>query len=183
MCGTNIMRCVVVGNSPDVEELGEVVDEHDVVIRTGRVALDGVETLVGSRTDMLVTRTNKFDHNHEFGFQVNIPEIDKPVPKEIILLSNHELNPLCVNILSDVDQMVKLNNKEKPTLGLIAVVVAIKLYNKVNIHGIETQIHSKYHSHGHLGEPGYRRENAFHSLSKEVLYYNKMIRQGIINKI
>ena len=177
------MRCVVVGNSPDVKELGAVVDEHDVVIRTGRVMLDGVETLVGKRTDMLVTRTNKFDFNHGFGFQINIPETDKPVPKEIILLSNHELDPLCVNILSDVDQMVKLNNKEKPTLGLIAVIVAIKLYNKVSIHGIETHIHSKYHSHGHLGDPEYKRENMFHSLAKEVLYYNKMIRHGIINKI
>lgn len=177
------MRCIVVGNSPDVQELGSVVDDHDIVIRTGYGMTEGFEKLVGNRTDMLVTRTSKFNSNNEFKYQITVPEENKPRCREIIFLSNHEIDTNYNNILSDVDQAAKLNINEKPTLGLIAVVSAVKLYNKINVYGIETQIASKYHSHGHTGDVNYRRDNSHHSLAKEVLYYNKMIRCGIITNI
>src|SRR6056300_780492 len=64
-CGIVIMRCIVIGNSPDVDLMGTSVDNHDVIIRTGVPVIVGNEHLVGSRTDVLITRTKKLNRTDD----------------------------------------------------------------------------------------------------------------------
>jgi hypothetical protein len=180
--GTNIMKCVVVGNSPNIQDVGSQIDDHDVVIRTGRLVLEGYENQVGSKTDMLVTRTNKYKSYEQFFYRIDLPEVNKPQSKDIILLGRCSCD-IDIDLLSNVDNLVKLNSKEKPTLGLIAVILAISMFGRVNVCGIEMDVISEYHTTGHYDDLDYMRVNDYHSLVKEVLYYNKLLRQGIITRL
>jgi hypothetical protein len=55
-------RVIVIGNSPSVldHELGEIIDDYDVVIRINRCPTKGYEKNIGSKTDIWATTRNTY---------------------------------------------------------------------------------------------------------------------------
>lgn len=184
MCGTTIMRCIVVGNSPNVSTKGVDVNKYDLVIRTGVPVLSGCEHLIGDKTDILVTRTKKLNrtddtYTGQFDQMLIYNDIDHNQTGDSIYILT-KTNLMLNEILEYTRATANLSTTEKPTLGLIGVCVGLQQCSCVTIYGIETIYDSVYISHGHLGDVGYERNNDRHCLYKEMLLYNKMIRAGSI---
>lgn len=177
------MRCLIVGNSPSI--VGGC-DGYDFVCRTG---VPVVDEHTGTQTDMIVTRTRKYNNTpssvtRQFKHVMCIDEQSlKPHSQQIIILSKNKL-PFSIddNILDTLDSNLNLNENEKPTLGMIAIHMLADKFEQVVIDGIETQYNSEYLDTGHYRDEKYRRVNMYHSLRKELLYINKLIRQTIITK-
>ena len=179
--GTNTMSCVVVGNSCDIHNMSEEIDSHTHVFRTG-VAKLSHDT--GNKTDVLVTRTRKINMTDLSNFQLcNRVDLDeqssKPHAMQINVLHNDNIIIQTESLLDDIDNHVGLNADEKPTLGMIAIQLALSMFDTVHIAGMTTDIQAN-HNKGHYGDPEYTRVNDYHSLMKELLYINKMIRLGAI---
>ena len=180
------MKCVVVGNSPSVHNTGATIDKHRIVIRSGVPKLKGNEIDLGTKTDILITRSrkyellsqeylNSFPHQEVYVFDDNL-QYD---PEKIYILYKN-LKGMCINkdMFDEIKTLTGLKLHEKPTLGLISVHLAFKISDSVSICGIETKYQSNYISRGHYGDPGYLRVNDRHCIYKEMLYYNRLIRSG-----
>lgn len=183
--GINIVKCVVVGNSPRITGLGDIIDEHDYVIRTGIPITDDCRSDIGAKVDMLVTRHKKYmrtdrDYVSQFKHKITIEE--KPIhvlqPDSIIILHNMDGIDLNDNVLGVVDQQIGLKPDEKATLGCVALFVAMCLSDVVSVCGIEVDYNSNYIDIGHYGDVTYKRVNDRHCIYKEMLYINKLIRTG-----
>jgi hypothetical protein len=183
------MSCIVVGNSPDVYNKGDIIDCHEIIIRTGVPCLSGNEQHLGYKTDMLVTRRKKYNRTCQkyidtFNTTVKLND-NKNISymnDTIYILSNNSLE-VRPDMMNHVDNLGGLNDQEKPTLGFIAVCLAMTLSDRVNLCGVETDYNSKYISRGHYSDPQYVRVNDIHCLYKEMLFYNKHMRSGILNLI
>lgn len=179
-------KCVIVGNSPNINNLGDKINSHDVIVRTGNPVISTFEQHVGSRTDILVSRDMKRQKISEeflrqFKFIYVYPESDiKPKPSAYFIYSKCEIN-IDNNILDQVDIALNLKPNEKPTLGLMAVCIMSGIYNNINICGIETEYTSKYLHKGYYNNHAYMRANDHHSIRKELLYLNKLIRRQVIH--
>lgn len=175
------MSCVVVGNSCDTINMGELIDSHDVVIRTGMAILSHD---TGNKTDVLVTRTRKINMTDLSSYQLpNRVDLDeqssKPHAMQINILHNNNITPQTETLLDDIDNHVGLNSDEKPTLGMIAIQLALSVFDVICIAGMTVELRAN-HNKGHYGDPEYKRVNDYHSLMKEVLHINKMVRSGAI---
>lgn len=61
--GTTASRSIIiVGTSPNLLENdnGDAIDRFDIVVRVGQVVIDNYEKHVGTRTDINITRTEKY---------------------------------------------------------------------------------------------------------------------------
>lgn len=178
-----IAECVVVGNSPRIESMGDIIDSYEYVIRTGEPLLTND---TGYKTDMLITRGTSI-HNIDKKITSTLSEIrvltesqNKKYPSDIVFLTTRKIN--CItNILSDCDSHLRFKDIEKPTLGIIALMFAITLQMPVNIVGIETDYNSEFLSRGHYGDVEHVRENRHHNIIKELLWLNSQIKSNAIN--
>jgi hypothetical protein len=178
-----IKECVVVGNSPRIKSMGNIIDSYTCVIRTGCPILTND---TGYKTDMLITRGPSL---HEIDKSITSPlnEISiitesqrKKYPSDIVFLTSYKINCIA-NILSDCDTHLRFNDSEKPTLGIIALMFAATLKIPINVVGIETDYNSEYLSKGHYGDINHIRDNRHHSMIKELLWLNKQIKNNTIN--
>lgn len=161
--------------------MGVLIDSHDVVIRTGMAVLSHD---TGNKTDVLVTRTRKMHMTdlscYNLNNRIDLDEqSSKPHALQINILHNDSINLQTESLLDDIDNCIGLNCDEKPTLGMIAINLALNMFTKIHITGVTTEIQAD-HNKGHYGDPEYTRVNDYHSLVKELLYINKMLRLGAI---
>jgi len=179
--GTNIMSCVVVGNSPDVSRDGDTIDSHNYVIRN---MLPAADQHVGNRVDMFVSRTRKVNlvSQHprlkKFRYkQVYMDPVDEPHPGELLIYHD---NPLKLN-LETMKHEIGLKPEEKPTIGVVAVFIGLQLFGSISMTGIEHEFDSEYINVGHYDDLSYNRVNDHHNLYKEMLYLKRHMRPGHIN--
>lgn len=178
--GTNIMSCVVVGNSPSVSRDSELIDSHNYVIRN---MLPDTDHHVGVRTDMFVSRTRKVNlvlqspQLKRFRYkQVYMDPVDEPYPGELLIYHD---NPLKLD-LEIMKPEIGLKPNEKPTIGVVAVFIGLQLFGSVSMTGMEHEFDSEYINVGHYDDINYNRVNDHHNIYKEMMYLKKRIRSGHI---
>lgn len=174
--GTNIMSCVVVGNSPSVSCDSDVIDSHNYVIRN---KIPYGDHNVGERIDMLVSRTRKVNlilndpTLKEFRYkQIYMDPDDEPHPGELLIYHNNLLKL----DLETMKMEIGLKHNEKPTIGIVAVFIGLQLFGSVSMTGIEHEFDSDYINTGHYDDLDYNRVNDHHNLYKEMMYLKKHIR-------
>lgn len=178
-----ISNCIVVGNSPRFDNMSDVIDSFDFIIRTGEPKLTED---TGFKTNMLITRGTSMhvvDENISTAlkYRACITEAqNKKLPSDILFLSDQEVSNT-QTILLDCDTQLKFKDNEKPTLGIIALMYAKLLNVPISIAGIETDYDSVFISRGHYGDIEHIRENRHHSMIKELLWLNNQIKSGSIN--
>ena len=88
-----------------------------------------------------------------------------------------------IDVDMDMDVIRRMLGECKPTLGMFAILLAQKMYkDSIQIIGIETDYNSDYYSTGHYDDTKHVRDNTHHSILKESLYINKLLRKGVIDK-
>lgn len=183
MNGIHIMKCLIVGNSPNVLRDNQTLDSFDYVIRN---KLPDREHHVGKRIDMLVSRTRKVNlilcderlKNFKYK-QIHQDPCTEPHPGELIIYFN---NTAKID-LTRMKKSIGLSDIEKPTIGIVSIFIGLQLFGRVTLTGVEHDFNSVYIDKGHYDQEDYKRVNDYHNLYKEMFFIRKHIRENKITTI
>ena len=139
-------RVIVVGNSPSLlsQELGEVIDSYDIVIRLNKCVTDGFEKHTGQKINIWATTRNDF---HENWHPKNISYLDQiwlrtPNTKKYLFIKDSEtvkhIPYICMfKGKNSVYQSIKneWRLKKEPCTGFFTILTAQKIYKKISIVG------------------------------------------------
>jgi len=148
----NKEKIALIGNSSKLlnNDYSELIDSHDWVVRFNLARVKKFEKYVGSKTSIRMVNHHVFTGTTDASlfskYDVNfIPSIGEP----IILckyLSNFENIAKIRNIKVPVSYVkdetydkacVMLKNEKSPSMGFIAIVFALEIFNDVSIFGFE----------------------------------------------
>lgn len=179
---------LIIGNGPSAaeHELGDQVDRFDKVIRINNYATKGLESRVGSRTDIWVNGANQGLKKRSLlprNILVMIPplvlkhkgaDIYKRIQKR---LGTSEYTMLPIEIMSEMEASCGL---ERPTTGFFTIYFFYLLGLDVTLHGFDFFVGSTSHYFDHplkrwLKDTGIIRKAAKHDISGEKVFVESLI--------
>ena len=143
----NKISAVVVGAGPSIlgSNLGETIDNFDVVIRCNNFEIEGFEKDVGKKTDIWAVNTSRSTAPRDYTAFKEIWFKDQPAHKLLQKLSyNQDALEIC-RMISDPREYckslelngIKIEPGENPSLGFRAILMAISEYGSVHIAGFD----------------------------------------------
>ena len=185
------MKIIIVGNSPQLLEHknGKLIDEFDVVIRTGRFVIDGYEKYTGTRTSIWSNRWCKMIESSSIILtlslinQIWFSELDQHYfEDEITEYFNQHNKNIDVKFFSKHLLPEELYEYQ-PTLGYMCVLMAAKLFpdSQIFITGFGLNIDLNEFSGTYWDQQYTRRvKEGNHSFMRESIIMRKMIARGYI---
>ena len=185
------MKVILVGNGYSVmdNEMGEYIDSNfDLVYRINRFKTEGFEKYVGSRVDgwFLADTGVQWLHNptteiegsmrfKEFEYVFICMPKFKHNPSGLPLTETIQLLP--ASIEDKINNHINLNS-HWPTSGLITIEFLLDMYDKIYIHGFDSQ--SSNYKYIHYYDEGdedrltekYKKPRVDHNYNKEKEYLN-----------
>lgn len=182
---------MIIGNSPDVlnQELGDVIDSMDLIVRLNNFETRGYERYVGSRCDIaFMTFATKFsselyEMNRE-NLYLFVAErfkcydfLQERMSREGASgILPHEVNILSNEYYEGLRQCVGLKGRQRATIGLIALVWCRRFFSdaKLFMHGInffEGQGKLLHHYSGHTTP-----SDDYHDFNKEKKYFDSELK-------
>lgn len=184
---------LIVGNGPSaaMHDLGDRIDGFDQIIRINNFVTAGMETKVGSRTDIWVNGANqglKRRQDMPEKILVMIPPVElkrkgeaiHPRIQKRLATDNYTLLPL--EIMSEMESTCGL---DRPTTGFFAIYFFFLLGLDVTLHGFDFFVGSTAHYFDGavkrwLKEKGVIKKGGKHDVSGEKEFVEALIRQGKI---
>ena len=181
-------KCAVVGNSGSLLEtqLGPDIDSHDIVFRFNAGITSGYEQFVGSKTTFRL---------------LNNPDVTVKEAGEVYLhtLRNHDLKNWAAALSVDEERQKSCfvcdpeflcyswqwvrNQGHKPSSGLVGVILAMKVCEKLNVYGFQFRNYFSKTSRPHYYDwerPKKGREGV-HPFMREVALYRNLQEVGLAN--
>eukprot|EP00238_Polyblepharides_amylifera_P005830 CAMPEP_0196590682 /NCGR_PEP_ID=MMETSP1081-20130531/67230_1 /TAXON_ID=36882 /ORGANISM="Pyramimonas amylifera, Strain CCMP720" /LENGTH=342 /DNA_ID=CAMNT_0041913837 /DNA_START=543 /DNA_END=1572 /DNA_ORIENTATION=+ len=179
--------CAVVGNSGSLLEtqFGDGIDKHEVVIRFNAAKTEGYEQFVGYKTTFRILNSVDMKASRE-GNEISITTLRNNDLKEWAKQSLIEGNPTAA-LTTDPEFLCHTwawvrNRGDKPSSGLVGIVMALKMCEKVDIYGFQYSNYFSRFSRPHYYDwerPKKGREKV-HPFTREVSLYAQLARNGYL---
>jgi len=202
----NKKRCAVVSNSGSLldKSYGELIDSHDVIIRSNRTVINGYEKFVGSRTDIRLLNNHCTDQILNKSFSLNGPyknifsewdtvTLDDVIFDEVIILthSNHVPSLKSVrNKLPNANEVydslkfipnIYIESSKRLTTGGNSIALASNLFEEVNCFCFDfmqnisdSDSKSKTKKLHYFEESNWKPGNQWHNFKKEKNYLSEL---------
>lgn len=189
-------RVIIIGNGPSALEgnHGDTIDRFDAVIRINNYVIEGLETHVGSRTDIWVNGANQ-----GLKKRTNIPDnILVMIPPEVLRHKGDAIHARINKrlgtsdyVMLPLETMVELETSsglQRPTTGFFAIYFFHKLGFDITLHGFDFFTGSKGHYFDHpitswLKDNGIIKKATKHDLSGEKAFIEGLIEAGMLRRL
>ncbi len=186
-------RIIIIGNGPSATQgnLGSIIDSYDCIIRINNFVTDGLESQVGSRTDIWVNGANQGLNKRTI-----LPDrILVMIPPSVLEHKGEAIHPRIQKRLGTnkytmlpleiMSQMEKTAGIDRPTTGFFAIYYLYLLGLDITLHGFDFFVGSTAHYFDSplkrwLKEKGLIRKAAKHDINREKEFVENLIRQGQI---
>lgn len=180
--------CAVVGNSGSLLETqyGDAVDSHEVVIRFNAAKTEGYEQFVGYKTTFRILNSAELKIARDSG-EAGITTLRNNDMKDWVkgIQSSPAGGPVALTtdpeFLCHTWAWVR-NRGDKPSSGLVGIVMALRMCQKVDIYGFQYSNYFSRYSRPHYYDwerPKKGREKV-HPFNREVSLYAQLARQGYL---
>jgi len=147
--------CAIIGNSGSIlsAENGNIIDRHDFVIRMNQARVRGYEKYVGSKTNLRILNLHSFlalngvdEQELKATFSSFSSDIFKELREKNYLTKYHSDLSIAITKYPDIkfdkitlqsDLILRRIAGQEPTTGLIALILALKYFNKISCYGFD----------------------------------------------
>jgi len=184
---------IIIGNGPSAAEknLGSRIDAYDCVIRINNFVTLGLESRVGSRTDIWVNGANQgLKRRSDFPESILVmipPVVLNRKGNAIHRRVQKRLGTTAYTLLAEdvMSEMEASSGIERPTTGFFSIYYFYLLGLDVTLHGFDFFVESKAHYFDGpvkrwLKDKGIIRKAGKHDVSGEKKFIEKLIQTGKI---
>lgn len=197
-------KVILVGSSASIldnNNLDDLNDEENFIIRFNRAPIKGYENIVGEKTDLRAVNCHVFDNSEvakKHGYDCQDKYFVKNLRNSNILyiaprkdpllrkdFNCHESNNLYIfNYEKINDLKIKIGYKYSNQMTIGAVVMSLLVVSEINpyIIGFDTDL-NKVNNRTHYFENRPKKSGASHNVTNEINFFNKLIEDKKVFKL